>query len=925
MTDAWPGRYGTPLGTYRLQLHRGFGFAEARAAAGYLARLGVSHLYLSPVFTATPGSEHGYDVVDHSQINPELGGLAGLYELGETLAREGMGLVLDIVPNHVGVGGRNPWWWDVLRYGRASRYAGYFDIDWEAQPQMESGVLVLPMLGKPFGVTLEAGELSLAIEENDLAVRYFENRFPLAPESYAAVASLPPLELRDELNDPAAFASLVEVLDGLARGDAERTPALLDRWREILASEPAIRAQLEEQLAAINGRPGDPASFDRLEEILRQQHYRLADWRVSGEELNYRRFFDINSLAGIRVEREDVFEEVHALVFQLVARGIVTGVRVDHIDGLYDPASYLARLRHRLDEASGEAGGGHVPIYVEKILEGDEALPGHWPVDGTTGYELAARVDGLLVDEEGRRGLDETYRQFLGRTTRYQRVAYEARLEVAESAFAGEVNLLALQLHRIAQRHRRHRDNTLRSLREALTVLLASFPVYRTYLDPAGDDQSDRFLRQALETARRRAPLVSEDALDFLAEVLLLEGDLEEEERARREHFRRRFQQLSGPVMAKGQEDTTFYRYNRLISLNEVGSDPARFGMPPADVHAWLEARARDWSGAMLAGSTHDTKRSASVRARIHVLSEVPDVWRTEVFAWRGLNDRLRGTVDGEPAPSANAEYYLYQTLVGSWPEGGLDNDYRGRLRTHFIKAMREAKAETSWLRPNEAYEEAALAFLDGILDPWESAELLARIEAFVTRVRPAGILNAVSGLVVRALAPGFPDVYQGTERWRFSLTDPDNRRPVDFAAAEALLGCSGPGPAPDLASDAGRQWLVRTLLRIRAEWREALTGEYRGLQVEGRRADRVFAFARSGRGGTLVAIVPRRTVPLLDEAGRVAAEAWEDTRVALPVGEGWHDLASGGQLEPGDTIACREALARLPFALLGRREGDGG
>lgn len=892
---------------------------------GYLARLGVSHLYLSPVFAATPGSEHGYDVVDHSQINPELGGLAGLYELGETLVREGMGLVLDIVPNHVGIGGRNPWWWDVLRFGRSSRYAGYFDIDWEAQPQMESGVLVLPTLGKPFGVALEAGELSLAIEADDLVVRYFENRFPLAPASYAAVVSLPPLELRDELNDPAAFAALVEVLEGLARGDAERVPALLDRWREILAGEPAIRAHLEEQLDAINGQPGDPASFDRLEEVLRQQHYRLADWRVSGEELNYRRFFDINSLAGIRVEREDVFEEVHALVFQLVARGIVTGVRVDHVDGLYDPAGYLARLRRRLDEASSEGGGGHVPIYVEKILEGDETLPTHWPVDGTTGYEFAARVDGLLVDEEGRRGLDETYRQFLGRTTRYQRVAYEARLEVAESAFAGEVNLLALQLHRVAQRHRRHRDNTLRSLREALTVLLASFPVYRTYLDPAGEDQSDRFLRQALETARRRAPLVSEDALDFLAEVLLLEGDLEEEERARREHFRRRFQQLSGPVMAKGLEDTTFYRYNRLVSLNEVGASPARFGMTPAEVHEWLEARARDWPGAMSAGSTHDTKRSASVRARISVLSEVPDLWRTEVFAWRGLNDRLRGAIDGEPAPSANAEYYLYQTLVGSWPEGDLDDDYRERLRTHFIKAMREAKVETSWLRPNDSYEEASLNFLDGILDPRESAELLARIEAFVALVRPAGTLNAITSLVVRALAPGFPDVYQGTERWRFSLTDPDNRRPVDFAAAEALLSCGEPGAAPDLGTDAGRQWLVRTLLRVRSEWQEPLAGGYRGLQAEGRQADRVFAFARSAREGTLAVVVPRRTVPLLDDSGRLRADAWEDTRVELPAGEGWRDLISGEPVGGGDAIACTEALGRLPFALLGRREGEHG
>ncbi|MCK9519233.1 MAG: malto-oligosyltrehalose synthase, partial [Dehalococcoidia bacterium] len=810
-------RYGTPTASYRLQLHGQFGFREATEVIPYLAQLGISHLYLSPIFKANPGSTHGYDVVDHNQVNPVVGGLAGLYELGEELRRRDMGLILDIVPNHVGVGADNPWWRDVLRFGQGSRYAGYFDIDWEAQPQMATGVLVIPILGKPFGRALEDGELRLDLDDGELVVRYWEHVLPISPQSYPAVLGLPPVDLRGAVHDPAGFATLMELLDELPRSDTAHSEVLLARWRELLREEPVLEQFVRRCLEALNGTPGNPGSFDRLEHLLLEQHYRLADWRVSGEELNYRRFFDVNDLAGIRVEREDVFEEVHRLVFQLVERGIATGIRVDHVDGLHHPEQYLKRLSDRLAKAAREHTSGRVPIYVEKILEGDEQLNRDWPVDGTTGYEFMARVDGLQIHGAGRGVMDATYRRFTGFHRRFERIAYEARLEVAESAFAGEVNVLALHLHRIAQRHRLHRDNTLRAFRDALEAVLASFPVYRTYLGPGVAEQSTRYLHRAIEEARRRDQRLSPDAVAFLAEVLLLEGNLEPDELERRVHFRRRFQQLSGPIMAKGLEDTALFRYNRLISLNEVGSEPARFGRPPEEVHTWMERRAREWPAAMSAGSTHDTKRSEDVRARLNVLSEMPAEWQREVLQWQRLNERHRGEAHGEPAPSANLEYYLYQTLVGTWPDGGVDEHYRERMRTHLTKAMREAKTETSWTNIDEAYEEGAYAFLDAILDRRRARAFLRRLSGLVARIAPAGALNARAALVLRVLAPGFPDFYEGSEGEALTVTDPDNRQPIDFGTLQATL-TSTEGERPALLTPAGKLWLARELVHIRRE-----------------------------------------------------------------------------------------------------------
>jgi (1->4)-alpha-D-glucan 1-alpha-D-glucosylmutase len=917
-------RYASPTATYRLQLHAEFGFSDAARAVPYLAALGISHLYLSPIFKAAPGSTHGYDVIDHNQVSPALGGLAGLYELGEALRQHDMGLVLDIVPNHVGVGADNPWWRDVLRLGQGSRYAGYFDIDWEAQPQMASGVLVIPILGKPFGRALEDGELRLGLDDGEVVVRYWDHVLPISPQSYPHVLGLPPVELRGEVNDPAAFSTLVELLDELPRADAARTEVLLARWRETLRDEPALERYVARCLDDMNGTPGVPESVDRLEQLLQQQHYRLADWRVSGEELNYRRFFDVNTLAGIRVEREDVFEEVHRLLFRLVERGIATGVRVDHVDGLYDPGQYLDRLHRRLADAAREHTSDPLPISVEKILEGDEQLDPSWPVSGTTGYEFMTRVDGLQVNAASRVAMDTTYRRFTGLHPRFDRIVYVAKLEVAESAFAGEVNVLALQLHRLAQRHRLHRDNTLRGLRDAIEAVLASFPVYRVYLGEGLADQSTRYLRRAIDEAGRRDYRLAPDALSFLGEVLLLEGDLEPEEMERRIHFRRRFQQLSSPIMAKGLEDTALYRYNRLISLNEVGGEPARFGRSPDDVHAWMERRAAEWPAAMSAGSTHDAKRSEDVRARLHVLSEMPAEWSREVLQWQRLNERHRREVHGEPAPAANLEYYLYQTLVGTWPREGLSDQYRVRMREHLTKAMREAKTETSWTKVDEPYEEAALAFLDAALNRRRSAAFLRRLEALVARIVNPGALNSRAALVLRALAPGFPDFYQGGEQENLALTDPDNRRPVDFGELAATLSTAEQA-CPPLLEPAGKLWLTRRLLRIRAEHRAAFEpGSYERVAIEGGKARHLFAFRRSGGGTELAVVVPRLTRTLVDEHGRIPAEAWGDTTIAAGAGA-WRDLLTDRELRADDdNMPLARVLETLPLAVLLRQGGAG-
>jgi len=624
----------------------------------------------------------------------------------------------------------------------------------------------------------------------------------------------------------------------------------------------------------------------------------------------------------LRLEREEVFWETHRLAGELVNAEGVAGLRIDHIDGLYDPRAYLERLRRRLDENTPADAAGRVAIYIEKILEAGETLPDGWPIEGATGYEFATRVDQFLVDDSAGRHLTATYERFTGVPARYRRTVYDSKLHVATTSFAGEINVLALQLHRIARRHRRHRDHTLRGLRRAITAVLACFPVYRTYITNGGSNEEDRrHIEAAVKEARERDQAIPGPALDFLAEVLLLEAeDLDDEEVARRIHFRRRFQQLSGPVMAKGFEDTTFYRYNRLISLNEVGGDPSTFDRDPGSFHQWLVDRASRWPHAMSASSTHDTKRSEDARARLDVLSELPQEWRREVTAWARLNDRHRTLVKGELTPDENTAYYLYQSLVAAWPGDGVTPAFRDRMRTHLEKAMREAKIHTSWASPDAAYEQACLQFLDAILDPSKSRAFIGRLDRFVRRIQPAATVNSLNALLLKCMAPGAPDFYQGAEYPLCTLTDPDNRHPVDFAEHQSRLP-AGSGPPPSLDDDSAKPWLARRLLEIRAGYGPVFSGgSYQPLEVTGPAASHLFAFAREGQGQAIVVIASRLLANLLDGPA-MPANAWSGTTVCLPHARSWRNLLTDQPVDATRDADCASLLSAPPFAVLASSE----
>ena len=905
-----------PVATYRLQLTPSFTLRDAADVIPYLAGLGVSHLYLSPIFAAAPGSEHGYDVLDHTRVNEELGGIAAFYTLRRVAEEHGLGIILDIVPNHVGLaGGANRWWRDVMRYGRASEYAAYFDIDWDGQAYLPAGLLVYPVLGRSFGDALESGEIMLAFEDGEIVVRYFEHRFPIAPQTYPLVIGLPPPSLVSD--DPSAPGALAEIIDALGRAAAAECPAPLSRLSRLAAAEPAIRAFMAEQVGALNGQPGDPASFDRLEQLLAAQAYRLASWRVSAEEINYRRFFDINDLAAIRVEHQPVFDDVHRLVKELADGGFVDGLRVDHVDGLYDPQGYLTRLDNLLNGRRLDSSDRRRPIYVEKILAWDEQLPEHWATAGTTGYDALARFDRIFVDSSAEQALTDTYTAFTGRAQDFGQVAFAVRRRTVERTFAGELNVLATQLHRLAQHGRRTRDITLRAHHDAVAAFVACLPVYRTYLDDGEPREiDDGIIHRTAADALAHDPNAPADALGFLCDVLLLlDVDGHPEEHERRVHFRRRLQQLSSPVMAKGMEDTAFYRYNRLLSLNEVGGSPGQFGASLAELHAWFGERARAWPKALSATTTHDTKRSEDARARLHVLSELPREWRREVRAWARLNARFATAADGGRAPDPNLEYYYYQTLLASW-DGLPTSTFRQRMAAHMTKAMREAKERTAWTRVNESFEEGVQAFVRATLDGRRSRRFIERVQRFSDRIAPTAAANSLGMLTLKATAPGIPDFYQGSERVLTTLTDPDNRAAADFGNTELLSADDGFNPASTLAAQ--KFALTRALLAVRSR-RPALfaDGAYVPIEVAGRLHEHVFAFLRRHSSNRLMVIVPRLVAEIVHERTGVPREAWGDTTVNPERGvTSWRHVLTGQEFDGRGPLPVGDLLAGAPVGV---------
>ncbi|MDQ3693681.1 MAG: malto-oligosyltrehalose synthase [Chloroflexota bacterium] len=918
-----------PESTYRVQVSKDFTFTDAARIVPYLAKLGIGALYVSPFFKATPGSTHGYDVTDYLELNPELGGDAAYQELVGALHRHDIGLLIDFVPNHMGIsGGRNRWWQDVLENGAASPAKTYFDIDWTPLKRELREKVLLPILGDQYGEVLERGELVLQLADGAFHVQYFETPLPIAPPTYPIILRHKLPELIDTLatDDHALpeYQSIITALERLADLDEQDPAAVEERQREqvvakrrlasLVAENRPVSRALRDTVREFNGRPGVPRSFDRLGELLGQQSYRLAFWRVAGEEINYRRFFAINELAAIRQEVPAVFASTHQLLLRLLAGRPAVGVRIDHPDGLWDPAGYFRDLqRAYLTVMAGEHGTVDLtppPLYlvVEKILEHDESLPDNWAVHGTVGYEFATAVANLFVNPANRRAFDELYGSFIGERLKLADLIYEAKYLMMRTALMSEVNVLSQALNRISEDDRHTRDFTLYALRAALRETIANFPVYRTYIVGAEGtlrDQDRKVIQAAVTLAARRNPRIDRSVLDFLRDVLLTvaTNDAGEPDNVDdRVEFTMKFQQLTGPVMAKGVEDTAFYQYNRLVSLNEVGGNPAQFGLSVAAFHREIQQRQRRWPHAMLTTSTHDTKRSEDVRARLHVLSEMPREWRAAINRWTRLNRQHKRRLDGWAAPGRNDEYLLYQTLLGTWSvDAGAapGEEYVARIVAYMEKATREAQVHTSWLAPNEDYEAATAGFVRSILDPALSEPFLVDLTAFLGPIAYVGACNGLSQQTLKLTVPGVPDIYQGTELWDFSLVDPDNRRPVNYEERAAALATLAAPFNPDrLTNDPrdGRFKLLVTerLLRFRRERPDLFAfGDYQPLETGGTRAEHLCVFSRrcpdTDQG--IIVVVPRLIAGLMKGSLEPpTGDIWDDTWISVP------DWGDGGR-----------------------------
>ncbi len=847
-----------PESTYRLQFHAGFTFREATKIVDYLWELGVTHAYASPYLAARQGSTHGYDVIDPSRLNREVGTPADFDAWVDAMKCRGMSHLLDTVPNHMGIGtNENAWWNDVLEHGQASKYAHHFDIAWEAsqRPSMHHKVL-LPVLGAPYGEALEKGELKLAYESGMYTVHYYGRRFPIDP------ATAPP-------NDPAAM------------------------------------------VASYNGSP------DLLDDLLRRQHYRLCHWRNASDEINYRRFFDINDLAALRMEREEVFDDVHRFTFELLRDGKVAGLRIDHPDGLYDPKEYFERLQRRYAHEMGleEQRETGRPLYVlaEKILAIDEPLPESWGCHGTSGYDFLIMANGLFVDGASAESFTRIYADWIGNEINFDDLVYEKKRLILEISLASELNMLAHQLDRLAQRNRRTRDFTFAALHAALREIISCFPVYRSYVTAAGVSDTDvRHTERAVRRAIRRNPKTDPSVFRYVADVVLLRSPLGDDPAA--VHFAGKFQQLTSPTTAKGIEDTAFYIYNRLVSLNEVGGEPQRFGTSPDAMHEYLAERQKLWPHALSAMSTHDTKRSEDVRARINVLSEIPDQWRQHVTRWGEINGPHRRDLDGRPAPSRNDEYLLYQTLIGAWPidARAVDETFIARIQTYMTKAVREAKVFTSWTSPHKAYESAITDFIAGILSHQPFLDDFLPFQAKVARF---GLVNSLAQTLLRLAAPGVPDTYQGQELWDFSLVDPDNRRPVDYEQRRRMLDAlrehaDAREMLEHITDGRAKLFVTWRALSLRREHPGLFTaGAYEPLAATGDQAAHVFAFARRDGNQAAVAIIPRLPATLIN--------GWENTTLTLPPGR-WRNAFTGATVEAdGDPVSVSIVLDGFPIALL--------
>jgi (1->4)-alpha-D-glucan 1-alpha-D-glucosylmutase len=985
-----------PCATYRLQFNSEFTFSDAGKILNYLRELGISDIYASPYFKARKGSLHGYDIVDPGSLNPEIGTEADYDELINGLRELGMGQILDIVPNHMCIeSSDNAWWMDVLENGPSSRYAKNFDIYWNPVKKELRDKVLIPVLGDQYGNVLEDQELSLSFEEGTFSVSYFDNRYPLIPKTYVHILKhrLGVLEgaLSADHPDFAELLSIITALDCLPPYTETEPTKVAERRREkeivkkrlrnLCRVNPDICAFIDENVRLFNGEKGSPESFDLLDVLLNEQAYRLSFWRVATEEINYRRFFDINSFAAIRVEDPDVFEAYHKFIMKLVRQGKVTGLRVDHPDGLYDPLEYFRTLqrncffqtrlyyaeslRKRVDmpqdreEVESEIAKNYddamlsdpyyKPFYIvgEKILIKDERMPDDWPIFSTTGYVFLNSVNGIFVRTENAKALDDIYERFTKSRMNFADLVYEKKRLITGVSMSSEINTLGHYLNRLSEMNRHTRDFTLNSLISAIVEVISFFPVYRTYINRSGVNETDRrFIEFAVSRAKRKNPAISASIFDFLKDVLSMNCPDTLDEDGRREwlDFVMRFQQITGPVMAKGVEDTVFYIYNRLLSLNEVGGSPDRFGTSLDTFHGKNIERTKFWPHALITTSTHDTKRSEDVRARINVLSEIPDEWRKCLINWRRMNKNKKPVIEGLKVPDRNEEYLFYQTLIGAWPADIKDEaEYGGfkvRIMDYMLKAVREAKVNTSWISPNSMYEDALIMFIDAVMNDESENPFLRDFTSFQERVSHFGFFNSLSQTLLKIASPGVPDFYQGTEIWNFCLVDPDNRHPVDYERRIAMLDEIGrrekemqlTGLARYLTGDMKngmiKLHLIRNALKCRGEKRGLFErGEYIPLEAMGEKADNVCAFARRMGPESVIVAAPRFFASLIGKPPGLPLgdEVWGDSSLMVHLfGPGTRyrnvftgEIITAREFKNATALKLSEVFANFPAAML--------
>lgn len=997
-----------PVSTYRLQFNRQFRFSDAKVLIPYLHDLGITDIYASPYFKARGGSLHGYDIIDHNTLNPEIGTEEEYDELINELWKYGMGQILDIVPNHMCIADKgNVWWMDVLENGPSSLYVKLFDIDWEPVKKELKDKILLPVLGDQYGNVLENQELTLTFEEGAFFIQYYNRKFPIRLKTYIDILKhrIQGLEKRLSPEHPhyVELLSIMTALNYLPPYTEQNHEKIIERDREkkiikkrlwkVYNESTEIKAFIDENVRIFNGVKGESRSFDFLDNLLSQQVYRLSHWRVATEEINYRRFFDINDLAAIRMEDPIVFKETHKLIFKLIGDGKVTGLRVDHPDGLYNPSEYfhwlqqncflhlrlghLQRVKRTIPKSLYRELKGDVPmpaeqpdiesdivkqynetlssvpdfkafyIVSEKILTKGERMPEEWPIFSTTGYVFLNSVSGIFVDTKHAKVFDDLYSKFIRQKVNFQDVVYEKKKLVMEVATSSEINALGHFLNRISEKNRHTRDFTLNSLTKAIIETIAFFPVYRTYINSFDVKDRDRqYIEMAVSKAKRHNPAISESIFNFLKDVLLLKFPefFAEEEKGEWLDFVMRFQQITGPVMAKGLEDTAFYVHNRFVSLNEVGGNPDRFGTTLETFHGQNIERIKFWPHALIATSTHDTKRSEDVRARLNVISEIPGEWRERLRRWSRLNKKRRVIIDGQHVPDHNEEYLLYQTLVGAWPAEQMNESeyeaFKKRIKEYMLKALREAKVNTSWISPNTLYEDAMMTFIDAIMRNTQDNQFIKDFTAFQKMISHYGMYNSLSMTLLKITSPGVSDFYQGTEVWDFSLVDPDNRRPVDYRIRIKMLEELKRGESEIGQSKLARKltsskedgkiklYLTHKALNYRKAKRELFeTGEYIPLESMGEKANNICTFVRRFGNSIALIVAPRFLTKLIQqpEALPFGKDIWKDSFIVIPfeeVGGKYRNIFTGEivtvvSYKGATALFLSELFANFPEALM--------